>query len=155
MNKAPSPAVIPRKHNFGRSTDPLPELEENLLPFTNSDEAKDKKFHDLVAITDPSESGPKEKKLSHSDNSDKEMLPQVFAPYLPRKEIMDSPYTLVLDLDETLIHFVSAAEEKGAKDKTMGLEGDNDYFYMVRPWCHKFLKELSLHFEIVLFTAGM
>ena len=83
------------------------------------------------------------------------MLPEVFPPYLPRKEIMDSPYTLVLDLDETLIHFVSAAEGIDSENKNLGLESDSDYFYMVRPWCNKFLKELSVHFEIVLFTAAM
>jgi len=34
-------------------------------------------------------------------------LPEVSPPYLPKKEIIDSPYTLILDLDETLIHFVN------------------------------------------------
>jgi hypothetical protein len=34
------------------------------------------------------------------------VLPEVFPPFLPKKSLLDSPYTLVLDLDETLIHFV-------------------------------------------------
>jgi len=34
-------------------------------------------------------------------------LPKVEPPYLEKKTILDSPYTLVLDLDETLIHFVN------------------------------------------------
>ena len=42
-------------------------------------------------------------------------------------------YTLVLDLDETLIHFQQACEEKP----------EDEGFYMIRPGCNKFLKELS------------
>jgi CTD small phosphatase-like protein 2 len=65
---------------------------------------------------------------------------------------MDSPYTLVLDLDETLIHFVNTSEENDNESQ----EGaENDFFYMVRPYCNKFLSELSKYFEIVIFTAAM
>jgi len=65
---------------------------------------------------------------------------------------MDSPYTLVLDLDETLIHFVNTSEENDNESQE-GVE--NDFFYMVRPYCNKFLSELSKYFEIVIFTAAM
>jgi TFIIF-interacting CTD phosphatase-like protein len=34
-------------------------------------------------------------------------------------------------------------------------EGENDFFYMVRPYCSKFLQEMSKVFEIVIFTAAM
>ena len=54
-------------------------------------------------------------------------------------------YTLVLDLDETLIHF-----EAGDTDTP-----EEEGYYMIRPGCNKFLKELSKHFEIVVFTAAM
>ena len=52
-------------------------------------------------------------------------------------------YTLVLDLDETLIHFQQAQDE------------NDEGFYMIRPGCNKFLKELSQKYEIVVFTAAM
>jgi TFIIF-interacting CTD phosphatase-like protein len=71
---------------------------------------------------------------------------------------MESPYTLVLDLDETLIHFVSGVaqdDEENGLNEHMDTEGENDFFYMVRPFCNKFLTELSKHFELVIFTAAM
>ena len=48
----------------------------------------------------------------------------------------------MLDLDETLIHL---KEEEGE-------EGSFCYF---RPGANAFLKELSLYYEIVIFTAAM
>lgn len=50
-------------------------------------------------------------------------------------------YTLVLDLDETLIHYECD-------------DRDGDY-YLIRPGALKFLKELALYYEIVIFTAAM
>ena len=49
-------------------------------------------------------------------------------------------YTLVLDLDETLIHY-DEDDEAGA-------------FY-IRPGALSFLQELSFFYEIVVFTAAM
>tara|TARA_B110000285_G_C15084126_1_gene595190 strand:- start:729 stop:947 length:219 start_codon:yes stop_codon:yes gene_type:complete len=72
-------------------------------------------------------------------------LEKVEPPFLKRKGIMDYPYTLVLDLDETLIHFRTADEEDEDPDGQLGTldEGEDDFFYMVRPYCNKFLSELS------------
>lgn len=49
-------------------------------------------------------------------------------------------YTLVLDLDETLIHFFYTP---------------SGGVFFVRPHCIEFLKELSNYYEIVIFTAAM
>ena len=46
-------------------------------------------------------------------------------------------YTLVLDLDETLVHYYPSRQ-----------------VYMVRPGCHQFLEDLSKLYEIVIFTAS-
>ncbi|TNV71353.1 hypothetical protein FGO68_gene11303 [Halteria grandinella] len=64
-----------------------------------------------------------------------EPLPLVDAPYLPA--IKDRTYTLVLDLDETLVHYF----EEG--------------HFLVRPGCDVFLREMSEIYEVVIFTAAM
>jgi CTD small phosphatase-like protein 2 len=51
----------------------------------------------------------------------------------------ERPYTLVLDLDETLIHFKSDV---------------NNPKFLIRPNAYSFLKNLSNSFEIFIFTAA-
>lgn len=84
-------------------------------------------------------------------------LPVVHPPYLPPKNVMDSEYTLVLDLDETLIHFVSAEDNDEADKQCLAEleDGENDFFYLLRPFCNKFVSELSKFYEVVIFTAAM
>ena len=55
-------------------------------------------------------------------------------------------YTLVLDLDETLIHF--------EVDDTVN-EDEEPGYYLIRPGTVRFLNELQEYFEIVVFTAAM
>ena len=66
-------------------------------------------------------------------------LPKVTAPYLSPKT-SEKEYTLVLDLDETLVHYVDA--------------GDQSYF-LIREGCLEFLQEMSEFYELIIFTAGM
>lgn len=56
---------------------------------------------------------------------------------LPRN---DEVYTLVLDLDETLIHMVESAQQQQV---------------VVRPHVHEFLEAMSKCYEIVIFTASV
>ena len=56
-------------------------------------------------------------------------------------------YTLVLDLDETLIHY--------EVDETVNAEVEDPGYYLIRPGCMKFLQQLSEYFEVVVFTAAM
>ena len=46
--------------------------------------------------------------------------------------------TLILDLDETLIHF-----------------NEEEDFFAVRPGCNEFLSKMKDHFEVVVFTASV
>ena len=53
----------------------------------------------------------------------------------------DRQYTLVLDLDETLIHFEENA--------------DGTSQFLIRPYAQNFLKEVSKYYELVIFTAAL
>ncbi len=74
-----------------------------------------------------------------------ELRKNVTIPYLPPIDTAiiseEEVYTLVLDLDETLIHYECN-------------DADGDY-YLIRPGAIKFLKEMALYYEIVVFTAAM
>ena len=63
-------------------------------------------------------------------------------PYLPSLSLSRKPrkYTLVLDLDETLVHFV---------------EENDSAFIQIRPGAETFLEEMQKYYEIVIFTAAM
>ena len=69
-------------------------------------------------------------------------LPKVSPPFLPPLEGRDKEerYTLVLDLDETLIHNV---------------EYGQDSFFLVRPGCVQFIELMAKYYEIVIFTAAL
>ena len=79
---------------------------------------------------------------------------QVTLPYLPPlsektklpkyAKSVDEVYTLVLDLDETLINFKDAQNDHS-----------NTAIYQVRPGAFRFINQLSDYFEIVIFTASM
>jgi hypothetical protein len=61
------------------------------------------------------------------------------APYLV-PIVSEREYCLVLDLDETLVHYFE-----------VGSEGT----FLVRPGCDQFLNEMAELYEIVIFTAAM
>ena len=71
-------------------------------------------------------------------------LPKVSPPFLdPLEHVPEGEkqiYTLVLDLDETLIHNV---------------EYGNDSFFLVRPGCVQFIETMAKYYEIVIFTAAL
>lgn len=59
-------------------------------------------------------------------------------PFLPPLKEHEPKYTLVVDLDETLIHFK-----------------ETENYYLVRPGVASFLEELQTHYELILFTASV
>lgn len=66
-------------------------------------------------------------------------LPKVSPPFLQPIEDADR-YSLVLDLDETLIHNVDTG---------------SDSFFLVRPGCVEFIQTMAKYYEIVIFTAAL
>ena len=61
-------------------------------------------------------------------------------PFLKNKS--NKPYTLVLDLDETLIHFKSNPNNESSGK------------IMIRPYLYDFLKRIKKDFELIIFTAA-
>ena len=63
-------------------------------------------------------------------------------PYLEKlpSEKENTTYTLVLDLDETLVHFFYTP---------------SGGTFLIRPYCFQFLEEMSRIFEIIIFTAAL
>jgi CTD small phosphatase-like protein 2 len=64
---------------------------------------------------------------------------KITIPYLPPIDKNKYNYTLVIDLDETLIHYI---------------EEENKSFIQVRPYVPYFLIEMGKYFELVIFTAA-
>jgi Dullard-like phosphatase family protein len=60
-------------------------------------------------------------------------------PFIKEKSTKD--YSLVLDLDETLIHF--------------SVNGENEGQLFFRPYLFQFLDSVSKYYEIIIFTAGL
>lgn len=76
------------------------------------------------------------------EDDSQDPLEVIESPYLPpiKHSKGMNGYTLVLDLDETLVHYFEI--------------GDQGKF-LVRPGVTSFLKEMSKFFEIVIFTAAV
>ena len=64
---------------------------------------------------------------------------KVKPPFLPPLDSKKYTYTLVLDLDETLVHYI---------------EEESRAYVQVRPYADYFLNEMSKYFELVIFTAA-
>ena len=78
----------------------------------------------------------------NDDDSSEENIPQPEIPFLKEKDKKDKrEYTLVLDLDETLVHYMEDEEEYNA-------------YVKVRLGAENFINELSKFCEIVIFTAS-
>ena len=78
----------------------------------------------------------------NDDDSSEENIPQPEIPFLKAKDKKDKrEYTLVLDLDETVVHYMEDEEEYNA-------------YVKVRLGAENFINELSKFCEIVIFTAS-
>ena len=64
---------------------------------------------------------------------------KIKVPFLPPMDTNKFKYTLVLDLDETLVHYI---EEK------------DRHYVQVRPFAEYFISEMGKYFELVIFTSA-
>ena len=161
---------------------PSPPSEEEAADSTDESNADDQRklHHPDVYRTQESEASPG-------------LPPRVIRPldpslanvrYLASKPDDAPPYTLVLDLDETLIHYrdnspdtqtedgevSSCGEDAGggtnnntpkrhskleeSPPKRMITEEDEDVVFFLRPGLSSFLSSLAKHYELVLYTAA-
>ena len=64
--------------------------------------------------------------------------------------------TLVLDLDETLVHSSFKPPKKPDIVLPVDIEGRICHVYvLVRPGCVKFLNEMAKYYEVVIYTASL
>ena len=83
------------------------------------------------------------------DNPECSILPQAYKPIHPNSQCQNYPfiktpnkkrYTLILDLNETLINLKYANHSKG--------------LIRVRPYLYQFLDEIKIYYELILFTGS-
>ena len=83
---------------------------------------------------------PEERQDSPTDESEEASLAPPEPPFFPPKKENDNrDYCLVLDLDETLVHY---------------FEDETESYVKVRKGTEKFINELSKYCEICIFTAS-
>ena len=72
--------------------------------------------------------------------------PNPAIPYLSFPKPSEKKLTLVLDLDETLIHFPD--------DKMDNFEEEINYSLKIRPFASELLEKLHPHYELIIYTAA-
>lgn len=118
---------------------------EELSPFFEKLEERNSKPESIQTVSNHDQ---REKSLTNTQSSmqcDEEdpyfiLQPLKIEKYLPDRKIETKRITMVLDLDETLVHFT---------------ENENNGKFLVRPFAREFLIKLSQHFEVVVFTAAL
>ena len=107
--------------------------------FSEEENSISQKFknNDSTKNNEENEGNIEEDKYSIENNNFNEARPKppFLKPISPKYK-----YTLVLDLDETLVHYIS----------------DSDSAYIqIRPGAEEFIKDLSEYYEIIIFTAAL
>lgn len=78
----------------------------------------------------------------------------------PQRSDVKGRKTLVLDLDETLVHssFKAPSGREPPADIVLPVDIEGricNVYVLVRPGCVKFLNEMAKHYEVVIFTASL
>ena len=87
--------------------------------------------------------------ISNSNNIEEFLLP-------PKSEEFSNKKTLILDLDETLVHSSFTPFQKNDIILEVDFDGIKYNIYvLIRPYAEEFLKNVSKYFEVVVFTASI
>jgi Dullard-like phosphatase family protein len=108
-----------------------------MMKLSSNQEIEANSFKKLLQSIVPSKSKYPEFVIQPDMNGDIDFSEDYFLPPIHSER----EYTLVLDLDETLIHYEEISYGKGKVH--------------VRPFVDRFLQQLSTHYEIVIFTASV
>jgi carboxy-terminal domain RNA polymerase II polypeptide A small phosphatase len=74
----------------------------------------------------------------------------------PQNERDRGKKTLVLDLDETLVHSSFKPIDNPHIVQGVEIDGKTQYVYVLkRPFCEEFIQRMSHSYEIVMFTASL
>ena len=74
----------------------------------------------------------------------------------PQAEALKGRKTLLLDVDETLVHSSFTPSDIADIVLPIDIEGrTTNIFVNVRPNCCEFIKEVGKYFEVVIFTASL
>jgi len=131
------------------------------LNFTNDPSSQEPTIESLVTQAPNPSLTPKPEKASKTPQRDlsvpceKPAMNEVTQGYLlPKLDRDRNKKTLVLDLDETIIH----SWFKQVPNPDMRIEIKNNVstiFVMIRPGAQEFLEEMQKYFEICFFTASV
>ena len=85
-------------------------------------------------------------------------IPQPDPLEISKREVILGPktkkYTLVLDLDETLVRSLELVAEDVGTEEEAEAEAKSEFAFQVRPYARELLAQLKNTYELVLFTAG-
>lgn len=122
---------------------------------TNKVAAEDKSNNTSSNISTNKNKSPKQEGIPEEDEGEAEE--EEFQPLLPKQRPCDvGKQTLVLDLDETLVHSAFRPMEHHDFEIPVELEGETHIVYVLkRPGVERFLEELGKIYEIVIYTASL
>jgi len=182
-HKRPSPDRLPPvlpKTLYTEDEDNMTKNDELFSPTLKFKDDEDTKKECVLKAQDQKEEQPQQQKQQEEevqhDNEEKEELLDEFNPFffikslppykdvinnrvvpilLPKRTRRSHPVTLVLDLDETLVHCSIDPIEDADLQFEVNFGGLMYHVYVrKRPHLQKFLEVVSKQFEVIVFTAS-
>ena len=136
-----SKKFLKKKSNSQMKYAPIPDIITQMKPYLNN----------INSILNP----PNPHQVSLTPFNHSKILPNEFL--LPKKSSeFSNKKTLILDLDETLVHSSFTPFENN--DIVLNVDFDGmiyDIYVLVRPGAEYFIKNISKYYELVIFTASL
>eukprot|EP00004_Rigifila_ramosa_P015057 TRINITY_DN3476_c0_g1_i1.p2 TRINITY_DN3476_c0_g1~~TRINITY_DN3476_c0_g1_i1.p2 ORF type:complete len:406 (-),score=83.09 TRINITY_DN3476_c0_g1_i1:201-1325(-) len=165
-NTTPDPASVQSPSVASMFLTPILSLLSFVMPDSASTDSSVESESRTVEAADKAE---ETKSAEPSRQEPEEFDPYVFISYLPPLETLARPQvpplpaktrkdrkiTLVLDLDETLVHCSTTPLQPHDLRFPVMFHGNEYQVYVrKRPYCEEFLRQVAQWFEVVVFTAS-